>query len=267
MKENRQKISIQESKQLLLEMMVSIDQCCRDNNIEYSLSYGTLLGAVRHQGFIPWDDDIDLMMTRDNFERFKHLYYSDRYEMLTERDKDWGWHFVRICDTRTKLIFDNLYERIRNHGLWIAIFPVDNVPDKDDEWQRMVHRINFYEGLRRIKHCKWAPSSGFVKNVFKVISRWIIYPIPHDFITNRIKKSLTLYNERLTQKVFERGVEYHVYPSIWFNKYVDLPFEGHSFRAISSNKEYLTLEYGDYMTPPPASERVPKHGFTAYWKK
>lgn len=263
---NKKEISLQDSKQLLLEMMIDIDRCCREHNIEYSMSYGTLLGAVRHHGFIPWDDDIDLMMTRDNFERFKQIYHSDRYEMLTDKDKEWGLHFIRICDTNTELVIDYLYESIKNHGLWIAIFPVDNMPDNDNDWNNMKRRILIYDGIRRLKISKWAPLSGFYKNISKMILRRVLLPIPINYIIKQIKKTLISYNNVSTKNVFEKGGVFHVYPSVWFENYIDLSFEGYFFRSIVNYDDYLTQEYGDYMTPPPESERVPKHDYVAYWK-
>ena len=78
-------ISIEESKSIMIKILESIDKCCRENNIEYSLCWGTMIGAIRHHGFIPWDDDIDLTMSRDDYNRFLEVYNDEKYGVYTPK--------------------------------------------------------------------------------------------------------------------------------------------------------------------------------------
>ena len=257
-------LSNSECKEKLLEMMISIDKCCRDNNIEYTLDYGSLLGAVRHKGFIPWDDDIDLSMTRKNFDKFLKVFNSDKYELLTRNDKDWGWHFIRICDRSTKLVFKEEYEKVREHGLWIAVFPVDKIPDDKKKWNTMKTGINFYEGLCRLKRSKWLPNSSILRNMSKTFLRICLMPFPITLFSQIEHNLLTSFQFKETNQSFLKGTVYHEFPSFWFDSYINLEFEGHKFMAISHYDEYLKYEYGDYMTYPPIEEQVPKHEYNAY---
>ena len=263
----RKEISLEDSKKIMLEILKSVDCCCRQNDLKYSLDFGTLLGAVRHKGFIPWDDDIDLMMPRRYFNQFLKLYNDDHYDMITNDDSNWGWHYVRVCDKNSIVVFAPNSERVSEHGIWLSIFPVDGVPDSSEEWIAQQQRINFYYNLCRLKRSSWTKGGNIIKNIAKIISRWILFPISLRYLAKREEFWMCKHSFKKTEKVFTKVINYYVRPSCYFDKVIDLDFEGNKFMAIADHHQYLTSVYNDYMTPPPASERVPKHGFTAYWKK
>lgn len=260
-------VSLEDSKKIMFGILKSVDSCCRLNGLKYSLDFGTLLGAVRHKGFIPWDDDIDLMMPRRYFNQFLKLYNDDHYDMITNDDSNWGWHYVRVCDKNSIVVFAPNSERVSEHGIWLSIFPVDGVPDSSEEWKVQQRRINFYHSLCRLKRSGWTIGGSIIKNIMKLIFRWMLIPVSLKYLAKKEESWMSKYSFEKTEKVFTKVINYYVRPSCYFDKVIDLDFEGNKFMAIADYHQYLTSVYNDYMTPPPASERVPKHGFTAYWKK
>ena len=141
-----QKLSLDEIKNSELLILDDIDRVCRKNNIKYSLAFGTLIGAVRHKGFIPWDDDIDIVMTRDNYDKFIHTYINEKnenYSILNhEFDKNYYHQFTKVVDNRTTINNDNLRE-IKNMGVWVDVFPVDKISSKN--LRLNLKLINFFQ--------------------------------------------------------------------------------------------------------------------------
>lgn len=258
-------LSLYQVQQRLLNCLISINKCCRKNNINYSLDFGTLLGAVRHKGFIPWDDDMDLLMTRDNYDRFIKCYNDPDYDMVCGGTKDWGMHFIRICDNKTIIKWKDgpVYEKSISHGLWIAIFPIDSVPSDDKKWSKLKKGCDFFAECIRLKKGMWAPT-GFLRNIIKAAVRFSLLPFSEFFLLKQQEKILTKYNKSQTSYCFQKGTIYHVFPSEWFKSYIDLDFEGYKFMAISHYDDYLRHEYGDYMKFPPKEQQVPKHEYDAY---
>lgn len=258
-------LDLLETQQCLLKCMQSIDQCCRDNGISYSLDFGSLLGAVRHKGFIPWDDDMDLLMTRINYNRFIQCYDDPSYEVISGDTKYWGAHFIRICDKGTEVKWNDPpeYEKTVSHGLWVAVFPVDNAPSDEKDWIKLQNGFKFYSECIRLKRGMWAPS-GFFRNIIKALIRICLKPFSYKCLVKLQDKCLTQYNKFQTGFSYQKGLYFRRYPTSYFDKYIDIEFEGNTFMAISEYDKYLTYIYGNYMTPPPVSERVPKHEYKAY---
>ena len=125
------KLSIEEAKKLELDILDFIDSFCKEHGINYCINYGTLIGAIRHKGFIPWDDDIDLSMTRENYERFIQLFSEkqSRYKLLSlETDDQYFNNFIKIVDPTTKII-DTRNTKTYDSGVFIDIFPMDTFND------------------------------------------------------------------------------------------------------------------------------------------
>ena len=121
---------LEELHQIELDMLKEIDRICRRENIQYYLAGGTLLGAVRHKGFIPWDDDIDIAMARDEYERFLKVMKKERHPYLKifamEFDKEYQYTFAKVVDTRTRLI-EEIGKDLPDMGVFIDIFPIDGL--------------------------------------------------------------------------------------------------------------------------------------------
>lgn len=263
-------LSLTEIKSLLLDMMIDIDAFCREKGIKYSLNYGSLLGAARHKGFIPWDDDIDLMMYRDDYERFLSEYHSEKYKVLSlNRDPDWCYPlFARITDIKTQMFFTG--EKKSQHGLWIAIIVVDNMPHPNphyQEWDKFRYSLKRWLDLIDLKIKMTSFNQSFAKNVLK----GVLYPffalIPAKKIAWLVEKRRCIYNKTNTTFCAEwlGGGRAYYFPRYFMNEYIDLDFEGHSFMSIKEYDCYLKIVYGDYMVMPPKEKQVPLHNYKAYF--
>ena len=256
-------ISLDESKKILLDILIEIDNTCRMNNIKYSLGEGTLLGAVRHGGYIPWDDDIDILMKREDMEKFLSIYHSDRYEIYHINPKVNYWNSVaRISDSRTKVYFGDNTNSI--HGLWVALTPLDNVPDDELLWQKQKRWI-----ARWVKLCRQKKGVVPIDAGIKGYCERIAYKFLNiSFFNNQFKRIITKYNTIDTKRLCKLNIRYEpfVFPSYYLESYQDMEFEGIKAMVITHYHEYLQLMYGDYMQLPPVEERVAKHNFRAFYK-
>ena len=121
-------IPLEELKSRQLEILTRIDKFCTEHNIQYSLAFGTLLGAIRHKGYIPWDDDIDIMMLRSDYNRFISLFYDEQLRVLSiENESRYILPFAKVVDNNSILIEQSTMELPL--GIYVDIFPVDNIPD------------------------------------------------------------------------------------------------------------------------------------------
>lgn len=148
-------LTLKELQQLSLEILKDVADFCEKNGIRYSLGYGTLLGAVRHKGFIPWDDDVDLMMLREDYEKFRTIYKSDKYTFFDSRNTpDCYIAFGRVCDTERTLAASSIPWVRKDVGVWIDIFPIDRVPDDIEAFRRLYDSLyllmKFNLGVRRV---------------------------------------------------------------------------------------------------------------------
>ena len=148
-------LTLKELQQLSLEILKDVADFCEKNGIRYSLGYGTLLGAVRHKGFIPWDDDVDLMMLREDYEKFRTIYKSDKYTFFDSRNTpDCYIAFGRVCDTERTLAASSIPWVRKDVGVWIDIFPIDRVPDDIETFRRLYDSLyllmKFNLGIRRV---------------------------------------------------------------------------------------------------------------------
>lgn len=127
-------IELDELKSIELDILLAFHDYCEQKGLSYMLYYGTLLGAVRHQGFIPWDDDIDVVMPRDDYEAFFRSFPCDSsfetIKLISYRDRSSIYPFIKLVDTRTEVVEDFVDPRYKT-GVWIDIFPMDGLPEDD----------------------------------------------------------------------------------------------------------------------------------------
>lgn len=266
------KITQEQQRQIQLDILASIDDFCKQHEIHYSLAFGTLLGAVRHHGFIPWDDDIDIMMTRDDYEKFRSLYDSSRYPLADLRNsKSHPVSMGKIYDSQTYFYYQGNLKR--KYGLFIDVFPFDNIPDNLDTRMQWLKRIKKYVKYNQLKNNSFA----FIHNLPTFRAKIQGYVVKLFFSAKDIHSKLeNMFSQYHNIKSSYLGVpavmvmskEYmsKIFPNYIFDEYITLDFEGRPFPCIKDYDLFLKIFYGEYMQLPPVEKRIGKHGITAYFK-
>lgn len=243
-----------------LELMREVDRICRKNNIPYSLDGGTLLGAVRHGGFIPWDDDADIMMSRAAYDKF---YQACKLDLDSEHfflqefrtDPEYRWGYSKIRKNGTVFLREG-QEHVKCHtGVCIDIFIFDKVPD--GYISRRLHWISCFiirKGLYSVvgkKNAKklWQKILYSVQAIFprKFWIKWLMYLIQIEQNKDRRLISHLTYPNRKSIR-YGLSVKY-------FDEYMDINYEGYKFSIIKEYHKYLTELFGDYMQLPPEDKR------------
>ena len=263
-------LTVDERKAIQLDMLRHFDEFCRTNNIKYSIGEGSLIGAMRHKGFIPWDDDIDIIMLREEYDKFVKLYSnvkSPKYPILTmSPNSEWWECYSRLLDPNTQIYWG---EDKGLHGIWVAVLPIDNYPDDDNEWKKMVQRMNKLILMCRLKTSSWDRQRSWIHEISKLIVRKALPISPYKYAKKR-ESILTSYKDVKTKR---RGFmsrwqhEPWVCSSEAFDDYIEAEFEGIKVPAFKGYDEYLRCQYGNWTELPPVEKRVAAHGFKVYWKE
>ena len=253
----------------ILEILKIFIETCEENNLTYYALGGTLLGAVRHGGFIPWDDDIDIGMPREDYEKFKKIAsekFNDRYLFLSEDTPGYKKAFSVIRDTSTKIVMN--YSNIeQEESLWIDIFPIDGLPEKGVK--RKLHEKRYLFRRMMVQLSQF----NSIVNQNKTNRPW------HEKVIIKIAEILKIENllsfEKAQQKYLASIKKYSItegyagnftgayklrelVPSCYFGEPVKLDFEGIKLNCPNKYKDYLKAIYGDnYMTLPPIEQRLP----------
>lgn len=263
----KKELSIKEIKEIQLDILQSIHSFCVEHRLRYSLAFGSLLGAVRHKGYIPWDDDLDIMMPRPDYEQFVSEYqgYYKHYVVQTyKNDESYFLSLAKVYDNRTEqIIFPT------KTGVFIDIFPIDGLPDTVEEAKSYIDKyckLIFHDILYTCKNNSFRSGNKFLNSIKYIIKR-ILYPSRK----NGIKKLDTLINSYPYESsshagyaIVETGLKGYMEKDV-FEHYILVPFERYIFYAIADYDTFLTKRYGDYMKFPPEDERVPGHSAPVYW--
>lgn len=259
---------MEESKSIMIKILESIDKCCRDNNIKYSLCWGTMIGAIRHHGFIPWDDDIDVMMSREDYNRFLEVYDDSAYGVYTPmKIKNCVQIITKIYDKKT-CVFSHNYPKSQ-FGIWISIFPYDNVPD--DNLKIWELKRTFWTFSYQSKVARFLTTDSLKKRIVKSLMKFLLFPFSSFWLYNRVEVCLTAYNGHQTKRVClwtgvgKTKTTFLYFSKEWFDEVIDVDFENIKTKIISGYDQFLKSRYGNYMKLPPESERVFKHNFKSYY--
>lgn len=257
----RNNMQIQLIQHALLNMMKKVHDCCESNGIEYSLAYGSLLGAVRHKGFIPWDDDMDIFMTRDNFEKF--LSCTSQLESLEvcslQNTSKWPYSICKIIDPNTVCI-----EKINNYrcivsGLFIDIFILDDGPKNKCIKKVVKQKIYFYSNLSQCVVAGGSESSRFRDFVIKIFSK--IYTI--DKINKKIDGILNRFHgncSKIMLPIYTVARDVPEYNKDIINNVCAYKFEDTKLLGFKEYDPILKMFYSDYMKLPKVENRV-QHSF------
>lgn len=261
----KQQIPADIIKEIELSILDYIDDVCKTNHIKYYLAYGTLLGAIRHKGFIPWDDDIDIYMPRKDYDKFIKLMASNiesHYRVLSiYNDSEYFYEFAKVVDCRTRLITKNIKEN-QHEGVWVDIFPLDDAP----KFLRMAKWfLNCLVACRILSvNLKFSPQKypRLLYPLWAVAK--IVGPRPFLKLSDRIARCGK--SNEYVGYMCSMGVSKYYFKKQWCEKTIMVDFEGKQYPAFEQYDEYLKYQYGNYMQLPPEDKRV-SHPMEAYWRK
>lgn len=263
---------LRKMKQVELNILKVLDCVCSKLDIHYSLASGTLLGAIRHQGFIPWDDDIDVMLLREDYNKLLKegsKYLPAQYVLQTyETDPSYPMNFAKIRDVRTVFIECGVESLDMQHSIYLDIFPIDTV--SETSFKRRLDNVKLTL-VNAIKFSCTRELSDKSSSRFRGAIRKCLYPVCKGIGTQRLNryetKLRTRYTSQKTTMTFAdryslppyRLTDRMAMPISYFQKYSMLNFEGQAFQVIAAYDSYLKSMYGDYMKLPPKEQQIPHH--------
>lgn len=264
------RLTVSEIKDYELGILLEFSKFCKKNQLTYYLAGGTLLGAIRHKGFIPWDDDIDVCMPRVDYIRFLQLFpregrYRAKSNILNNMDRPFG----KVVDTYTTVHGFFTKSNSFDH-LWIDVFPVDGLPEDIDKVKKIYKQCSFYRRILRLSDCKL----GEGKTSFKKYSKYILKPLA------------CLYGKKRCIEHIEKIAQQNPYDSCnyvgivtnglygvgermkkdEFETAVTVQFENQMFPTFSCWDSYLKGIYGKYMEIPPDCSKK-KHDMNVYFNR
>ncbi len=275
---NMKELTLNEIKSIELGILKYIRDICESNNLSYYLAYGTLIGAVRHNGFIPWDDDVDIFMPREDYYKFVSVCNEkphDFYKIVSyETNRNYTSALPKMIDCRTLLIQNYSFIERVELGVYVDIFILDGIGNTYDEALELEKRGIMIEKKWNRADTKLFPPCS--KNKLKDIMRWI-RNIPTKIIgISYYVEQMKLFGEErsfysceyVSRFCFENDnkAEQQIWKREWFDEIVYFKFENDMFRIPAGYDAFLKTQYNDYMQLPPIYKRISNHSYKAYMR-
>lgn len=255
----------------LIGILKKVMSICEENNIRWFVGYGSCIGAIRHKGCIPWDDDIDVCIPRPDYDRFVEIAKKidlGNYELaMINKTPEYFEHFIRMYDKNSTILFDTWHTHVS--GIFIDIFPIDGAADgKIDKnhkrflfWQKISRQSHYhFPKYKRLEALKNGWYRRYIIIILTSLFRKSLQKISIRMIEKTIRKYAYEDSEFCTFYASVYGMR-HVIPKKWVEETIWVPFEDVQIRIPKYFHEYLTHLYGDYMTPPPMEKRDDRHAF------
>lgn len=270
-------LSLREIQQEALKVLLRFDTICKQYGFKYFLIYGTLLGAVRHNGFIPWDDDLDVMMPREDFDRFNKYAKANEEALMPFKlcdranTKNYVYGIPRFANTEFIYEVQSKYEKPFDLGTFIDIYPLDNFGN------------NYKEATLLWKHCNllnrkfgWYVNPSSSRGAFVTFIKRLLHSYMRIFkgneyekyvdedIRNYIMSHTSLENRYVGLVVWNWRVLLYDKTCVEELDTIGHVFEGYKFPIPKCYDYLLKLSYGDYMQLPPKEKRIPHHNYKIY---
>lgn len=266
------KIDKKSQKKIMIDILKYFDEICRNNNIKYSLIGGSLIGAIRHKGIIPWDDDIDVILDKENYDKMmdvfskkKHPKYHFLYYKNCER---YYYPYPKLVDSSTYIEEPLMSENIKELGIFIDIFCYNNIPDdfkKQKNYIKHIKFTNIFLLRRKIDIKKYSMKKNFLRFNCNLLSKIIGYKKILSHYENFCGKYNLVYNNYVCSNWPSYGVKNEIQNSEDIKDYIDVQFEGIKVMIFKNYDKILRTTFGDYMILPPVEKRI-SHNLNAYWR-
>lgn len=260
------KLEIKEFREVQMGILSAVAAFCDANGISYWIDSGTLLGAIRHKGYIPWDDDIDIGMLRPDYEKFSALFNASnsRYRFCSyELDRNFLYPFGKVLDTRTVL-----YEPDENGNklcVNIDIFIYDNAPDDDRQVAWMYKVRDFHRTMHFVRNGLISSKGSKARSAVLKAGELALKPFPRDFFVRQMVKNCKRYAGEQTARVGNfTAVSRIACEKDVFDSFETAEFESRMYRIPGGYDRWLRAFYGEYMVLPPKEKQVAHHAFVAY---
>lgn len=262
-------LDVEQLKVIQLGILDVVHDFCVKNNINYWLDCGTLLGAIRHRGYIPWDDDIDIGMLRLDYDKFMSSFNAanKRYQFLCpELNDDYSYGAGKVIDCDTVL-----YEPDKNGrklSVNIDVFVYDNAPDDDRQLKKMFDRRDWYRKCSVAHSQNHDVIGGFARNIGFQLLHFCTKPFPVNYFALKMMDNSKRFSTQNTKRVGNfSSYTRTVGDKDIFNSFVYVSFEGKKYKAPVGYDKWLKAFYKNYMELPPVEKRVSTHTFEAYMKE
>ncbi len=267
----KRQLTISEIQKISLDILKKISKICEENSFRYTLAYGTLIGAIRHNGFIPWDDDLDIQMPRPDYEALLKFLHDNPIDNLMVFNHKWVHNYPlgisRIADTRYELIEDRVNQK--GMGVFIDIYPIDgldNTYESAKDAYRLTDKLRKYIGIACRKNKVYNKNHNLYAILKNYWGKTLIKLKGLDNIQNEL--------ERVCSSRKFSDYEYVGIPNWnwidlrykreWYEHFEKHQFEDSVFYITKYYDDVLREEYGDYMQLPPVEKRVQHHDYVAY---
>ncbi len=253
---------LQKMQEVELDLFKAFIEVCEKLRLKYYLLGGTLLGAVRHKGFIPWDDDIDIGMPRKDYEIFiqkaQDLLPEHYFVQTLYSEPKIPYNFCKVRNSNTTFIESSIKKLNINHGVYIDVFPLDGYPNDKKEQKKFKRKQLFYKiWINKIFTCK---DDSFIKRALRLGLKVITFFMPVKVAVKKREKLYKSYAETdMIANYCGAWKEKEIVPKDWYGEGVQLEFEGLKVNAPAQYDKWLTQVYGDYMQLPPEEKRVGHH--------
>lgn len=270
-------MKMEDIQKVSLEILKSMTDIMDKQGLKYVLAYGTLIGAIRHKGYIPWDDDVDIMMGRPDYEKFIKYYNTHKEEfghlevMNMDNNKDYPYMITRVSDSRYEIEVDN--ERKCGLGIFVDIYPLDGIGNTVEEGKSILIESCKYPSsifLATRKHYHFGTTKGWKKRLLKVPAFIYTHLMGKMYFVNKLNKLLSNLDYEGSKYVgcpaWTNYPYIDVFEKDWIEDRIKWQFDKYEFYIPKEYDKVLRVTYGEYMKLPPEEDRIYHHLYLAYKK-